>query len=273
MSQPFEPRRVCRSCSEGKPGSEFYIDKRRGSLRSECRSCQNRRSSCNKAVNPPSLERRKEYKRRECAKRRFARAPSVLARAEALRQKAEINQARVAARTAWIEWLARAPDWWLAARTNLRRGQAVDRARARYSSDPVRERDRVRRYKHANPDKVQAWQGKRGRQAAQRNDRTLTASIIKQLFADAKTCPYDGGRLAGRATALDHIIALTNGGAHSLVNVVVCCDDCNHRKLGRPFDVWLTMLTPPNRRRALRLYRLRYGCDPEQRVLELAFAA
>lgn len=143
----------------------------------------------------------------------------------------------------------------------------LEKSRQRYRANVERERERVRHYKHANPAKASAWGCKRWKRATQASDGTLTASQVRQALRSRRTCPYCLTKITPETAHLDHIIALSRGGIHGLVNVVPCCSTCNARKNAKPFDEWVAMLDERGRESALRLYRERYGAEPEQAQL------
>lgn len=107
--------------------------------------------------------------------------------------------------------------------------------RARYAVDPAfRERERMR------------TSGKRwGNRAEGRDDGSLTAPVIRTLFAAAKKCPYCWQPMRSRDKTLDHKDPLSRGGWHSAGNVLVCCLRCNSRKHDRPWSEWLQMIPEP----------------------------
>ena len=144
-------------------------------------------------------------------------------------------------------------------------------ARRYYATHPERERERSRLYKHANPERVMQWQGKRTARAAERDDGTMTREAMGTLFAKAKRCPYCGTPLTADNRSLDHIIALALGGAHSIVNALVCCVTCNNRKRAKPFDAWLAEIEPQYAERMRAEYHRRFRVAPAQRPLELPF--
>lgn len=144
------------------------------------------------------------------------------------------------------------------------RRRQLERRKQRYGANTERERERVRNYKHANPDKASAWGCKRWKRATQASDGTLTAPQVRQALRSRLTCPYCLTKITPETAHLDHIIPLSRGGIHGLVNVVPCCGTCNVRKNAKPFGEWVAMLDERGRTSALRLYRERYGATPEQ---------
>jgi 5-methylcytosine-specific restriction endonuclease McrA len=72
------------------------------------------------------------------------------------------------------------------------------------------------------------------------DDGTLTAVVVRMLFADAVQCPYCGRDMNPRQKTLDHIVPRSRGGMHSLSNAVVCCLSCNSTKHDRLPHEWQT---------------------------------
>lgn len=155
--------------------------------------------------------------------------------------------------------------------------QNVERLRAKareyYKSNPDKERERVTRYKHANPEKVAKWGDKRTRLAAEQSDGILNAAVVGRLFAAARKCPYCSCKLEGSAKSLDHLDPLNDGGTHGISNVAICCRSCNIKKHARPFAEWLAKIPEANRPAAQRLYRRVRGFEPAQQSLALSYAA
>ena len=145
-------------------------------------------------------------------------------------------------------------------------------AQQRYTSDPARERQRVSTYKHAHPEKVALIGDRRQQRAALYADGSLTPEVVGQLFGEAKSCPYCERKLGSGNKSLDHIIALSLGGAHAVHNVLISCRECNLRKRALTFAEWVKTLSASCERRATRIYRQRYGCEPQQAALTLVWS-
>jgi len=62
------------------------------------------------------------------------------------------------------------------------------------------------------------------------SDGSLTPKALCSLFAAARVCPYCAKRMKSEHKSLDHVVPLSKGGAHSILNAVVCCKRCNSRK-------------------------------------------
>jgi 5-methylcytosine-specific restriction endonuclease McrA len=127
-------------------------------------------------------------------------------------------------------------------------------SKKRYYSNLETERQRVRIYKHSNPEVVAGWDARRGQRVLDASDGTLTQEVIGKMFAKAVSCPYCGVDLTAGNKSLDHIVPLSRGGAHSRRNVVICCWECNQRKQALPFPRWFSQLVPAYRKNAARLY-------------------
>jgi 5-methylcytosine-specific restriction endonuclease McrA len=133
------------------------------------------------------------------------------------------------AKQAWAWWLKTCPDWWLRAYHralgkpwNNPRVAPADKWRIRYWLDPA--------FRAKEIEKVQTLKVRRAARIAANNDGTLTGEVIVGLFAKARDCPYCLKRMRSVEKSLDHVEPLSKGGAHSVLNVVVCCKDCNTRK-------------------------------------------
>jgi 5-methylcytosine-specific restriction endonuclease McrA len=96
------------------------------------------------------------------------------------------------------------------------------------------------------------------------DDKTVTAKAFAELLSSTDLCFYCG--LPAINKHVDHMVPISRGGPHSMVNLVVACRPCNLAKKAKSFDRWVEEV--PSRRRAavLREYRSRFG-DERQSVL------
>jgi len=111
---------------------------------------------------------------------------------------------------------------------------ALARARHLANPEPRRASDRKRRTNPAR--KVQAQTSKRQRRAAKNNapvNNLTHAQWLEIQAAQDHRCYYCGKRCKGKLTQ-DHIQALSQGGSHTLHNVIGACKSCNCRKGTRP---------------------------------------
>lgn len=65
------------------------------------------------------------------------------------------------------------------------------------------------------------------------DDGTLTGAVVQRMFAEAKDCHWCGKEMHPRDKTMDHLVALSRGGAHSIHNVVVACLRCNVKRGAR----------------------------------------
>lgn len=104
--------------------------------------------------------------------------------------------------------------------------------RQRYQSDPLwREQQRLR-------SRDKKLRRASGIEAA--SDGSLTPAALVAMFAAAKSCPFCHKRMRSQDKSLDHIVPLSKGGAHSVLNTLVCCKRCNAKKHARPIASMLT---------------------------------
>jgi len=113
-----------------------------------------------------------------------------------------------------------------------------DRAKRRYASDPVyRERiaDARRKHRLEHPEYYRAA-SKLRRARMVGVECTFTLTEAGELFEEyAGLCAY----CQAPATTLDHVVPISQGGAHSKANLVPACKSCNSSKHTRPLLVWL----------------------------------
>lgn len=96
------------------------------------------------------------------------------------------------------------------------------------------ERLKTLRYRQKNPGMHMAQQQRRRamKSGAPINDFTRAQWVAMQILCDHR-CAYCGKRRKGKLTQ-DHIQPLSNGGSHTLSNIVPACRNCNSRKGSRP---------------------------------------
>lgn len=116
------------------------------------------------------------------------------------------------------------------------KGRAV---RIRQSAKTSENVARLDRWRKENPDKFRALARAT---AANRRARVIasggivTQDEIRNMFSEyAWLCAY----CAETAETIDHVVALKNGGAHSIENLVPACSSCNSRKNATPLLVWM----------------------------------
>ena len=143
--------------------------------------------------------------------------------------QAQTRLAQINARQAWQWWLKHAPDKWMRAYYrssgkpwNNPRLSNAQQWKIRYWCDA--------KFRSREIDKVQKIKVKRAGLIESNSDGTLTGEIIVALYAAARICPYCHRSMPSSQKSLDHVVALTRGGAHSIENVVVVCKTCNTRK-------------------------------------------
>jgi 5-methylcytosine-specific restriction endonuclease McrA len=99
--------------------------------------------------------------------------------------------------------------------------------RVRYRSDAAfRDKEIARRW------------AKKAKERTYYDDGTLTSSVLRMLFGATSHCTYCMEEMGSRDKTLDHMIPLSRGGAHSLLNVTVCCRSCNLAKRAKTPDEW-----------------------------------
>jgi 5-methylcytosine-specific restriction endonuclease McrA len=130
----------------------------------------------------------------------------------------------------------------------LRTGKHIDelaRARRAANPEPFRMRDRAR--SHTSVRKIQAVTAKRQRRAAKANAEKNDLTHVQWLeiqASQAHRCYYCHKRCKGHLTQ-DHITPLSQGGSHTLHNVIAACRNCNSQKGARkpPIPVQPLLLT------------------------------
>lgn len=114
--------------------------------------------------------------------------------------------------------------------------------KATYEKHKEKIRAAIYARRHAEPGTLCDEKRIRAERLAAQSDGSLTRDAVRDLFAQAKVCPYCTAPLHWSEKTLDHIMPLKSGGAHGLSNVLVCCRSCNTRKSAKPPDRWLAQI-------------------------------
>lgn len=258
-------QKCCSRCQEWKPRVSFRVMPS-GRLYRCCDTCHTPRTERRPRAYYKSPEYKRECRARDAAKqgREFRPSgPGGKGRAAGFAVP-KMDAPAVAARKAWRHWLTIAPAGWRAAHASAVSRRDLERRHANRAVDPAGQRARWRRARHLKRLRRQ-----------DKGDGTLAREGFAALYDAAKTCAYCACRLTVRSASgwassdatLDHLIPLSRGGIHGLVNVAIVCASCNFRKRDKPFEDWLCSLPDPHRSRALKLWHERYGSPPEQGLL------
>ena len=138
------------------------------------------------------------------------------------------------------------------------KGKIVENYRMKYREDEEfreKERKRVIRYKHINPEKAMEWGNKRQKIMAENSTGTVTRVEICKLFARFKTCPYCGKKIRSGDAHIDHLVPLSKGGLHTISNLVVCCSSCNLKKSAKDLNEWEQEIKKPYQKRLRKILR------------------
>lgn len=141
----------------------------------------------------------------------------------------------------------------------------------RYLENPEREKLRIKKWKHANPDRIDLHNQRRIERVRLQSDNSVTYSVVDKILEEASHCIYCSVRLTPESATIDHIIPISLGGLHSAYNLIACCKTCNAKKSNKPFFVWMNELDEVHKLKAEKLYRQRYKSSPEQGTLPLVF--
>jgi 5-methylcytosine-specific restriction endonuclease McrA len=265
-----DPKKPCKRCGIDTPNTtEFFDLGGSGKTRHICRRCDAERHvikakkvsdgidvrrSQEEIILDAPRKKVEEQARREALKM-FMRGLRVAEEIYMKKEPEAIEERRVKARALYAQ-----------------NADAVkSRSRVHYYNNLESERLRVTVYKHSHPDRVVKWGDKRKKLAAEQADGSLTHERVGELFGSAKLCPYCERKLTQGNKTLDHLIALSLGGSHGIHNTLICCRTCNMRKNAKPFVEWIVTLSESCERRARKIYRQRYGAEPEQQTMGLNY--
>ena len=224
-----EGRKTCTKCGETKSLGDFKMQKRKGGMfpTSWCRACGNAASNENMKTryhsDPEFRARHTEYSRAS-----HARPENVERKREYEKERRARPEVKVAAKERSAAWIAANPE-----------RHATNREVWR---DANREKVRgyVRKYRAKNPElhadrNMVIQYARRWRVFNQGNTLTVLHMQLVQAFWDWK-CAYCGEPTQAQnyRRGLDHVVAISMGGANAPGNVVSCCFSCNTKKNNRP---------------------------------------
>jgi len=253
----------CARCGAIKPRSQFR-QMPSGRRYRRCAECHVPRAE----RMPRAFYKSAEYKRQrraqlaESSGREF-RPSGPGGKGRAAKAKPEPTPEQMAL-LAWKAWLCVAPSHWLSLYSAGKRAARNASRRIAELATPDHQRSVWRRAKH-----------KRRLRRLDQADGTLQREGFGDLYRRAKRCAYCNCRLTtrrpdgwrGSDATLDHLIAISRGGIHGLVNVAIACASCNFTKRDRDFGEWADSLPADRRAQALRLWHRRYAAPPTQGVL------
>lgn len=79
------------------------------------------------------------------------------------------------------------------------------------------------------------------KKAATVNLRAITSWMRRIRSKASAVCYYCEATIPTSQIHMDHIVALANGGAHSVENLCVSCNHCNASKGAKPVRAWIRM--------------------------------
>lgn len=124
----------------------------------------------------------------------------------------------------------------MAARAKQWRQKNQDKAKAIADRYKKRHPDRIAAWRSANIDKIRNYTRNRRRRLDGAGGRHTVEDIKKILKLQRGRCAYCRRRLRDDYH-VDHIIAVTRGGANDRSNLQILCPTCNHRKFNHdPID-------------------------------------
>ena len=198
--------KVCTSCGEGKPVTEFHRDKGfKDGFSSRCKVCKNKAGRKRYAENPQKYRDMKN---------------SQNDTPERKAKKAAYDAAYYAKNESVIKAKAKA----------TRALPEVKAKRAEYSLRYRTEnagRERARRKKYNDEHRFEILAKKSAKRAA-----SFGAKVYVVLDKDLRKIYASNCRLCGSASDIqaDHVIPLARGGHHGVGNLQPLCGGCNNRK-------------------------------------------
>lgn len=155
----------------------------------------------------------------------------------------------------FFDFTAAARKWRLANPEKVRQSSAKYRAAnrsmlqrkkaAEYLANSAHCKRLSRLWRKANPGKTASYRWARRlrtTQAAVGDTTSIFRWEQAWRLSSAVVCYWCNSVKRGSECHADHVIALVNGGAHALNNLVISCSTCNQRKRSMPIHQWLTKI-------------------------------
>lgn len=199
----------CIRCLQTLPVERFYTHKSSGRKSPRCKPCENANT----------VERRKNN---PVAK---AKARASAAKWRQLNPDKHLEQNRLAAST-----------WRQSHRDQLKARRKNARHRLRKNNYAKYQQQR-RRSKLTRKARLKG--------ATIGNPLTITAWEAKWKARTWSTCYWCKGKYKSKTCSIDHIVALFNGGSHSIENLCIACLKCNSSKSAQSVESWNSKIENP----------------------------
>jgi 5-methylcytosine-specific restriction endonuclease McrA len=128
------------------------------------------------------------------------------------------------------------------------RGYMNQKSREYRAKFPERTKATARNYQQKNRHKFATWSA--GKRAKERNQSVGDTAVIfrwRKMWTAKRlaVCFWCRETKSTKDCAADHIIPIAKGGAHSIENLCISCNRCNHKKHSKMPAVWNQQITQP----------------------------
>lgn len=110
--------------------------------------------------------------------------------------------------------------------------------------------EQIRAWRLRNPKRYKAWariwyqKYRAAKRSATINSASIRVFVQTIMAKRTAVCYYCRRRVSVKQIEFDHMIALANGGAHSVENLCTACKRCNRQKGARSLQRWFSNAQP-----------------------------
>ena len=213
--------KICTKCNCEKPFEEFYKNKnKKYGLESQCKECSKCKSKEYRESNIEYISlRNKEYVDKNKEKIAEYKKEYYLENKEKIMKQSSEDKKWLSddRKQYFKEYMAKNRD----------KFKKYNKKYASKNKNKIKEKNS--KYFKSPTGKVVSANSRHKRRAIEKSG-DVTAKQLLELQQNAKNCYWCNTSLKNKVVHLDHYVALSRGGLHTITNLVVACRECNLKK-------------------------------------------